>query len=438
VTDADNHVKSSISGALCDATALALERPVSKPETPRPKRRRRNEVRRRQRGTGSVRERFPGKWEMRYKHHCEMIGAPTKTEAQDHLEKWVERIKNGGLPKSGTMTFGELSDLYLAARKREVEPTTLAWYRRNFQQHLRPTLDDLLLRDITAAHIEAVLDGARDTSRTTRRGAPLGMTSLRNLLVAVRAVLAWGVKRKHVGENVASDVNLPAATEVAERPFLGVGDVKTFLRATEGTELEAIVATAIFTGLRRSELCALQWGDLDLDERRITVRRAAANVDGKVIVKAPKTRKSRRTDHLSPFVAQVLRHHRDEQQARYLKLGLAARLHGDARKKAFVFDRRDGRQWDPNELSKQFSRLVRSKKLPPLRFHDLRHGFASLAYAAGSSLKVISESLGHSGIAITAKTYVHLFDEGKRERATAFDAYVTSRFDDVSAAKTGA
>ncbi len=395
--------------------------------------------RRRQRGTGSVRERFPGKWELRYKSHGEMVRAATKTEAQAELEKWIERVRNGGLPKSGTMAFNELANRYVAARKRDVELTTLDKYRRNFRQHLCPALGEMLLPEITAGHIEAMLDGARDASRTKRRGEPLGTTSLRNLLVAVRAVLAWAVERELVAKNVALRVKLPSATDIAERPFLGVEDVKTFLRATQGSELEAIVATAIFTGLHRSELCALQWGDLDLDEGRITVQRAAANVGGKVLVKKPKTKKSRRTDHLSPFVVTVLCRHHDEQQTRYLSLGLAARLHGEARKKAVVFDRRDGRLWDPNELSKQFSRLVRRKGLPRLRFHDLRHGFASLSFASGSSLKAVSESLGHSGIAITSALYVHLFDEQKRERAAAFDAYVTSRFeDDVSAAKAGA
>jgi len=358
----------------------------------------RNKPRRRQRGTGSVRERFPGKWEMRYKEHDEMVSAATKTEAFELLGKWVERIRNGGLPKKGTMTFTDLADRYLAARKRSVAPTTLAWYRRNFEQHLRPALGGLAVVDITAAHIEEMLDGARDRSRTKHRGAALGPTSVRNLLVAVRAVLTWALRQGLVEKNVALIVEMPGESHV-ERAVLGVDDVKTFLAATAGTELDPIVATAIFTGLRRAELCGLQWGDIDLDVGRITVQRAAANLDGKVIVKAPKTKKSRRTDYLSPFVVAVLRRHRDEQQARYLKLGLAARLHGAARKTAFVFDRRDGRSWDPNELSKQFSRLVRSKKLSALRFHDLRHSYASLSFAAGVPLSAISRSLGHSGSA---------------------------------------
>jgi integrase len=90
----------------------------------------------------------------------------------------------------------------------------------------------------------------------------------------------------------------------------------------------------------------------------------------------------------------------------------------------YVFLRRSGEPWNPNELSRQFSRLVRRKKLLLFRFHDLRHGFASLAFAAGIPMKIVSESLGHSSIAITAELYTHLLDDHKREKAGRLDAYL--------------
>jgi hypothetical protein len=89
-----------------------------------------------------------------------------------------------------------------------------------------------------------------------------------------------------------------------------------------------------------------------------------------------------------------------------------------------VFDRFDGRAWDPNEMSRAFSRLVRRRKLPLLRLHDLRHSYASLAFAAGVPLQVVSESLGHASIAITAGIYVHLLDESKRQKSNKLDAYL--------------
>jgi integrase len=89
-----------------------------------------------------------------------------------------------------------------------------------------------------------------------------------------------------------------------------------------------------------------------------------------------------------------------------------------------VFTRPTGEAWDPNELSRQFSRFVRRRKLPAFRFHDLRHGYASLAFAAGVSLRGVSESLGHSAIGVTDAIYVHLRDDAKREKADRLDAFL--------------
>ena len=115
----------------------------------------------------------------------------------------------------------------------------------------------------------------------------------------------------------------------------------------------------------------------------------------------------------------MLRRHRAAQAKRHLALGI-----GNRGTVGMVFDRLDGRSWDPNELSRQFSRLIRREKLPAFRFHDLRHGYATLAFAAGVPLKTVSESLGHSAIGVTDAIYVHLRDEAKREKADRLDAYL--------------
>jgi integrase len=112
------------------------------------------------------------------------------------------------------------------------------------------------------------------------------------------------------------------------------------------------------------------------------------------------------------FVVAALRAHREQQEDRHRLLGIGNRL-----AEGVVFDRYDGSRWNPNELSRQFSRLVRRKKLPATRFHDLGHGYASLAFAAGVPLKTASELLGHSGINVTANVYTHIMDEQRRAAA---------------------
>jgi integrase len=304
-----------------------------------------------------------------------------------------------------------------------LEATTVALARRRLAQHIQPAIGTQRIREIRASDIQTMLAQARNVSNRKKRGKPLAPTTTRNLLVATRAVLAWGVKQGHLLTNVADRVDPPASPYV-ERTSLGLDDVRAFLDGTRGTELEAIVTVAIGTGLRRSELCALYWSDLDLDGGIIAVRRAAANLDGKVIIKATKTKRSQRVDHLPTFVIAALRQYKADQLERFTTI-FDGQLEARRRQKdGYVFTRPTGEAWDPNELSRQFSRLVNRRKLPRFRFHDLRHGYASLAFAAGVSLRGVSESLGHSAIGVTDAIYVHLRDDAKREKADRLDAYL--------------
>ncbi len=392
--------------------------------------------RRRQRNTGSLREIAPGKWQLRFKGESDVTLAATKTQAAEALQAFVERVRNGGISSGERMTFDQLADLYLEAKARSKAPTSLAWYKRNLKQHIRPMIGTMKLRDLRAIHVQRMLDGAKDTSRTKRKGESLGSASLRNLLVLVRAVLAWGVKEGMLRENVAKNAELPRADHI-ERVGLTPADAANLLRAAQGTELFAIVTTAIATGARRSELCALRWTDLDLEAATIAIRRSAANVDKRVLIGDTKTKNSQRTDHLPAFLVVVLREHRKAQRER-LEM-LFGELEARRRvKEGYVFTMPTGELWNPNELSRRFARFVRRKELPRFRFHDLRHGYASFSFAAGVPLAVVSKSLGHASIGITANVYTHLLTDQKREKATALDAYLGSALAAAISGKSGA
>ncbi len=390
---------------------------------------------RRARGLGSIRKLADAKYSITYelpraatgerrRQRCETIFGKRR-DAERILAERLAEVRNGGFADDHKLTFDGLCDRYLLAKALSLEGTTLALTRRRLAMHVRPALGARRVRDIRASHIQEMLTNARNTSNRKARGEALSSTMLRNLLVTTRAVLAWGVRQGHLVTNVADRVEAPAAPYF-ERATLGLDDVRAILAGAQGTELETIAVVAIGTGLRRGELCALRWDDLDLSSGTISVRRAAANLAGKVIIKATKTRRSQRVDHLPTFVIAALQRHQDQQRAQ-----LAALLPDDleARRRqrtGYVFIRPTGAAWDPNELSRQFSRLVRRRRLPAFRFHDLRHGYASAAFAAGVSLRAVSESLGHSAIGVTDAIYVHLRDDAKREKADRLDAYLGS------------
>lgn len=340
----------------------------------------------------------------------------SEKDAQNVLVQRLADVAKGIITEQGQQTFNWLADEYLAASTTRVEATSLAWYKRTLEHHIRPSLGKMRIAAIRSIDVQDTLNSARKLSKRNR-GKPLSARSSQNILVTIRAVLRWGVKMGMIARNVADAIDVPKS-DSCEIEGLSLDDVRGLLAASVGTDLEAIIAFAIGTGLRRGEMCALRWGDIDLDSGQYSVRQSAAMLDGKVIIKSPKSKRSRRTDVLPPFVVAVLLRHRARQREEDMALGM-----GNIKPEDYVFDRA-GEAWQPNHLSQRFSRLVRRKKLRLMRFHDLRHGFASLAFAAGVPLKVVSDSLGHSGIAITSSTYVHLLTDQKRAKSDLLDAYL--------------
>ena len=136
--------------------------------------------------------------------------------------------------------------------------------------------------------------------------------------------------------------------------------------------------------------------------------------------KEPKTKRSRRTVALPPFVISRLRRHRVTQAERFLHAG-AGRPDGGT----LVFER-DGLPWNPNTFGLAFARIAREAKLPKVRLHDLRHSFASLLLAGGADLKTVSTALGHSTISVTADTYAHVSPAMLHDAAKLLDRVVES------------
>jgi integrase len=139
----------------------------------------------------------------------------------------------------------------------------------------------------------------------------------------------------------------------------------------------------------------LRWADVDLDAARAAIRQTVIAVHHKVQLGEPKTAKGRRTIDLDAVTVAALREHRKRQAAERLLMGAGWTDHG------LVFCRVDGGPLHPERFSRTFTTRVRQLGLPPIRLHDLRHGWATLALAGGVHPKVVQERLGHANIGIT-------------------------------------
>ena len=174
------------------------------------------------------------------------------------------------------------------------------------------------------------------------------------------------------------------------------------------------VLLTIATGIRRGELLALRWEDLESDKLRI--RRSLEQVGRTVKFKHPKTKRSERTITLPSVAVAALATHRAEQAQQRLLIGSGYEDHG------LIFPQLDGRPWKPDSFSGFWRRLLKRTRLSHVRFHDLRHTHASQLLKSGVHVKVVSERLGHATIALTLDTYSHLLEGMEASAADAIDA----------------
>ncbi|MDH3189060.1 MAG: site-specific integrase [Acidimicrobiia bacterium] len=186
-------------------------------------------------------------------------------------------------------------------------------------------------------------------------------------------------------------------------------EIAAFIDAVADDRLAALWRTATMTGLRRSEVCGLQWRDIDLEGEALVVRRAIVVDVGKPIVKEPKTARSRRTVDLDGGTAQALSTWRLKQIAERLRAGEAWN-DGD-----WVFTDPLGNPLNPEWVGKRFKRLVGDNQLRPITMRQLRHSHATALLRAGVHPKVVQERLGHSSIVITLDIYSSVLPTMQRE-----------------------
>lgn len=201
------------------------------------------------------------------------------------------------------------------------------------------------------------------------------------------------------------------------------GQTATFEEYVKDDPLYPLWRVMIYRGLRRGEACGLreQDEDLDRDPKCLHVVKQLTEVDYEVEESDPKSEAGERTVALDEDAVQVLRLNR-EQKARNREAWGEAWVESGR-----TFTRENGEALRPSWVSEQFARLVAEAGLPPIRLHDLRHGTATLALAAGVDLKTVQELLGHSSINVTSDTYTTVLPEVASNAADAIAGLVKSR-----------
>ncbi|WP_152563886.1 tyrosine-type recombinase/integrase [Actinomadura welshii] len=312
------------------------------------------------------------------------------------------------------VTVGEWLDRWL--RDHAGAASTVAGYANHVRLYLDPHLGGLLPGELTVEHVREMF--AAIVHDHQAEGRRIRQATLNRIRSTLRSALNTALRDGLIVENPAALLVMPVARRprrwcgpaarveewerTGERPAVAVWTAEqtaAFLHAVRGHRLYAAYHLIALRGLRRGEAGGLRWVDVDLEHGTATICQQLQRRNGVLEPCPPKTAHSTRVIALDRTTISALRGHRSRQRAEAAACGERYRDSG------YVFTNLNGDPVSPGRLTHVFQGMPAEHRLPPVRLHDLRHGAATLALAAGVELKVVQEMRGHSGIVLTADTY---------------------------------
>jgi integrase len=314
-----------------------------------------------------------------------LIGEAGRTTVAEYLGWWMENVVRG-----------------------EVAHRTYHNYLSQIRNHIVPRigkkkLKALKLEDVEGLYRSMIVSG-------------LSPATVRYAHAVMRRALGQAVNRGLVPRNVAEGASLPGLDREEAR-YLTPEQIKSLLEVAKSDRLEALYVIAVSCGLRQGELLGLRWDEVDLEARKLTVRRQVQRSrDGSGLIFLPTKGKKIRTIRLGSTTVEALRNHGVRQTEE------VASAKGLWRNLDLVFASTIGTPLDPSNLvGRSFKPLLRRAGLPDVRFHDLRHACASLLLSEGVPLKVVQEVLGHSSASVTMDVYSHVLPDMQEKAAAAMD-----------------
>ena len=364
---------------------------------------------------GSKRKIRTGVWELRvslgkdpatgkYRQLSRTFHGPARA-ADDALRDLVDKYGDGSEDGIGA-TFGHLLDKWLEESERlDLSPTTLRTYRAQVERTIRPRLGKVKLTQLTTKNLDDLYGQMKDEGRSPK--------TIRNHHAIISSALHQAVRWGWIRENVAEKAKPPRITmKRVKAP--SVEAVRSVIEAAEDRDprLAPLLMLAALTGMRRGELCALRWTDVDFERGELDVSRSVVVVPGGLAEKGTKTHRFRIVALDDVGMALLLRHRANvEDWARQAEVVVP--------EDAFVFSHAvDGsKPFRPDNVTGFFTRVRDSLGLHDVRLHDLRHFTATQLIGAGVDVRTVAGRLGHSDPSVTLRVYSHALEE--RDRAAA-------------------
>ncbi|OUQ81003.1 site-specific integrase [Flavonifractor sp. An100] len=373
-------------------------------------------ARKRKNGEGTVRLRKDGRWEGRIVIGYDENGLPkTKNVLAKTKGECIEKLKalkNSITPDTpiklkADMPFGEWLDYwYETYCKPNARPATQRTYEGYIRLYLHPRLGSIPLNKVTTSDIQQMCTWMMTEARVDQKNGDSGLSDSQviNCYSLCDRVLEKAMAEKLIVRNPAKGCKLPP-NRPNEMKVLSREDMQKVLIQAKEENYYELFLLEFATGLRLGELMALQWDDVNLVTGELRINKQVNLVGSKLVISEPKTKAAVRTLILPPSVRKVLAEYKTRVNSRWL----------------FPSPKKDDLPIIPSAVSRRLHTLLEHAGCEQVRFHDLRHTFATNALAHGMDIKTLSTILGHVSSATTLNTYSHVTDEMRQRAAVKID-----------------
>ena len=370
-------------------------------------------AKKRKNGEGMLRKRSDGRWEARvvigYDENnlprTKNVTAVNKEKCLEKLEKLKQEI---GIVQHNSikadMTFGEWIDFwYQQYAKITLKPTTQSEYESLIYKHIIPEIGNIELYKLTQNDLQQFYLRLKTKGRLIRTeiyGVGLSDRMVRACHTLCRKSLEKAVEEKLIRTNPATDCKLPPKKS-KEMKVLTREEMQRFMAQAKYDGYLELFILELSTGMRRGEILGLQWDDLNMQTGELKISRQVVLLNGKIHITEPKTKTSIRTIILPEDIVKMLARYKETTNSKWM----------------FPSPVKEDMPRNPSAVRKVLARTLKKAGCKHIRFHDLRHTFATTALANGMDIKTLSAIIGHNSAATTLNIYTHITDEMQRNAA---------------------
>lgn len=382
-------------------------------------------AKRRANGEGSIRKRSDGRWEGRYtvgydpetgKQKFKNVLGKTQTEVKEKLKAAIEESKDLDINRADQFTLAEWLQYWLDNYgKVYLRPSSLTNYTGFLDNQIaNDSISTIKLNKLTANDLQQFYNRMSESGRVQRKESqnkPKGLSakSVRNIHCFISHAMNRAIDEKLISENPASRCILPKK-EQKEIEILPLTDLQKFFEEAKNSGVFELYYTELATGLRRGELLGLKWTDIDFNANSIYIQRQITRTDGEVKESPLKTKNAYRQIIVPPEVSEILKKKKDREN------GFSE----------YVFSSPTGGPISPDSVLKMLHRVLKRAGLEKVRFHALRHTFATMALQNGVDVKTLSGLLGHYSAGFTLDTYGHITPAMKQDAAEKVGSFLSA------------